>query len=141
MNKIVFIHIIISFFVLTQVQAQTEKLVKKCNTYFTDEYTSDGQHYMAKLKFDEPLEFSATFFGGTTYRIAAASDIPKTKLEISIYDSERNLLYNNKKYNYTESWDFKFNSTVECIIEIKVIQEKFTQGFVLLLIGFKDELK
>jgi len=131
---------IISFVFLycLEISAQTESLVDKCAKYFPKEYISDGQHYTGKVKSSEPVVFQTTFFSGTVYRVAAASDVPNTTVIFEVFDTEKNLLFSNVDHNHTPYWDFRFKSTVDCIIEVKLIpEENIRKGLAMVLIGFK----
>ncbi|MBN1989188.1 MAG: hypothetical protein JW783_07335 [Bacteroidales bacterium] len=117
--------------------AQQEQLQHMCSLYFSPEYISDGQEYFAQLKPDQKIEFRTTFFGDNTYRIVACTSVRKGDLVFSVYDTEKNLLFSNASYDFSQYWDFKFTSTVTCIIQVDVKSVKFTPGYVMLLIGFK----
>ena len=53
--------------------AQCDTIAKVCNDNITDDYISDGQEYRSLLLSDELAEFQATFYGGSTYRLAGCS--------------------------------------------------------------------
>jgi len=125
---------LISYFIYAQVEV-TEKL---CTSKLKPPYISDGQQYKAFLNGDEVAEFHSTFYGGSTYRLVANSGQEEGNLKFSIYDSQRNLLFSNVEYNNSSYWDFKFTSTVDCIIEAELNTKKLSSGFALLLIGFKQ---
>jgi len=117
--------------------AQVEQLQNICSLYFSPEYISDGQEYFASLKPDQKVEFRTTFYGDNTYRIVACTNLKKGDLVFTVFDTEKNLLFSNASYNYSQYWDFKFASTITCIIQVDVKNIKFTPGFVMLLIGYK----
>jgi hypothetical protein len=118
--------------------AQVEVTEKLCTDKLNHPYISDGQQYKSLLNGDEIAEFRATFYGGSTYRIVANSGQEEGNVIFSVYDKERNLLFSNSDYNNSAYWDFKFTSTVDCIIEAELNQKKLSSGYVLLLIGFKQ---
>ncbi|HRW62937.1 MAG TPA: hypothetical protein P5132_05590 [Bacteroidales bacterium] len=103
------------------------------------EYISDGQEYIAHLDENNRARFYSTFFGGSHYRIVACSDIKNIPLKMTIYDTEKNLLFNNSDYNYSPFWNFTFISTIDCIIEIEYKTDKTLPNEVMLLIGFKEK--
>lgn len=132
--------LILSFlFSINIANAQVSKTIELCKKHLTPPYISDGQEYRTLLSGEEIAEFHATFYGGSTYRIVANSGIEEGNLKFSLYDKERNLLYSNVDYEYTPYWDFKFNSTIDCIIEAELNNEKVTSGYVMMLIGFKQQ--
>jgi len=121
-----------------QVFGQADTLVKFCSKNLTNDYVSDGQQYISLLNGDEIAEFRATFYGGSTYRITACSGLTNGNLIFSVYDRERNELFSNRNYKNSPFWDFKFNSTMECIIEAQLDPKGPESGFAILLIGFKQ---
>ncbi len=118
-------------------RAQLNQLQHICSLYFSPEYISDGQEYFAQLKPDQKVEFRTTFFSENTYRIVACTNLRRSDVVFSVYDTEKNLLFTNSNYNNSPYWDFRFSSTVTCIIQVDVHNQKFTPGYVMLLIGYK----
>lgn len=117
--------------------SQVEQLQNICSLYFSPEYISDGQEYFATLKPDQKVEFRTTFYGDNTYRVVACTNLKKGDLVFTVFDTEKNLLFSNVNYKYSQYWDFKFCSTITCIIQVDVKNIKFTPGYVMLLIGYK----
>jgi len=117
--------------------SQVEQLQNICSLYFSPEYISDGQEYFATLKPDQKVEFRTTFYGDNTYRLVACTNLKKGDLVFTVFDTEKNLLFTNASYKYSQYWDFKFCSTITCIIQVDVKNIKFTPGYVMLLIGYK----
>lgn len=117
--------------------AQVQQLQHICSLYFSPEYITDGQEYFAPLKPDQKIEFRTTFFGDNTYRIVACTNIKRSDVIFSVYDTEKNLLFTNADYNNSPYWDFRFSSTVTCIIQVDVQNKKFVPGHVMLLVGYK----
>lgn len=114
-----------------------DSIVSLCGQHMSGEYISDGQVYNALLNNDEVAEFHTTFFGGSTYRIAAQSGFTDGNLIFTVRDSERNLLFSSDDFSNAPYWDFQVNSTVDCIIEAKLNPE-VSSGCAVLLIGFKQ---
>ncbi len=121
-----------SFFV----NAQEEVTTAVCDKYMNPPFVSDGQQYRALINAEEVAEFRATFYGGSIYRITACSGSQEGQLIFAIYDRERNELFSNRGYNNAPYWDFKFNSTVDCIIEAYLAPTAPPSGFAILQIGF-----
>ncbi len=117
--------------------AQLEQLQNICSLYFSPEFVSDGQEYFSPLKPDQKVEFRTTFFSENTYRLVVCTNLRRGDLVFSVYDTEKNLLFTNASHNYTPYWNFRFTSTVTCIIQIEVLSQKFTPGYAMLLIGYK----
>ncbi|RLD63933.1 MAG: hypothetical protein DRJ01_02435 [Bacteroidetes bacterium] len=138
MRKLSYIFLLISlnFIFSNTAFAQIDSITNLCSEYLQPPYISDGQQYSALLNRDEVAEFHATFYGGSTYRIVGFCGLQKGNLEITVYDEERNVLFTNTDYNNIPYWDFKFNSTINCIIEAKIDSKNITSGIAVLLIGF-----
>ena len=119
--------------------AQCDTIADGCFKHLTRGFISDGQEYRALLLDQEVAEFEATFFGGSTYRIAACSGMSDGNLVFSIFDKERNLLFSNSEYKNSPYWDFKFDSTIDCIIEAQLSGSSGASGCAVLLIGFKQQ--
>ncbi len=113
--------------------------IKSCDSFLNSGYVSDGQEYIAKPDENNKAIFHTTFYGGSQYRIVACSDVKEIPLLLSVYDTEKNLLFCNKNYDYTPYWNFTFTSTIDCIIEIEFDNEILIQNEVMLLIGFKEK--
>ncbi len=142
MKKVFFISTLVLFgiiFSTSNTFAQAEEITAQCEKYLVPPFISDGQQYKALLNEDEIAEFHATFYGGSTYRIIACSGLSEGNLLFSIYDKERNLLFTNKDYENSPYWDFKFTSTIDCLIEAELDSKNLTSGFALLMIGFKQQ--
>ena len=140
MNLFKYILVVAFFVVLTgKTEAQIQNTTDLCSQYIVPPFVSDGQQYKALLNGDEIAEFHATFYGGSTYRISSCSGKSEGNLIFSIYDRERNLLFTNKDYQNSPYWDFKFTSTIDCIIEAQLDLKTAKSGFAILLIGFKQE--
>lgn len=140
MNKSVTVLIVLFCSLLAfmhKAAAQSEQLHHICSLYFSPEFISDGQEYFAPLKPDQKTEFRTTFYEENTYRIVACSNLKKGDVVFSVYDTEKNLLFTNSSFEFSPYWDFRFTSTITCIIQVDVKNIKFTPGYVMLLIGFK----
>ncbi|HET6246032.1 MAG: hypothetical protein H0V01_10200 [Bacteroidetes bacterium] len=117
--------------------AQCDTIATLCSKHLGGKFISDGQSYRSLLLEKEVAEFHATLFGGTTYRFSACSGLTDGNLIFSVYDKQRNLLFKNSDYKTSSYWDFKINSTIECIIEAELVSGN-TSGCAVLLIGFKQ---
>ena len=118
--------------------AQCDTVAQVCNELIDGEFISDGQQYRSLLINDETAEFFMTFYGGTTYRIAACSGLTEGNLIFRIFDAERNLLFDNSTYNNAGYWDFTFTETQECTIEAQLDNSASGSGCAVVLIGFSE---
>ena len=78
-------------------QAQCDSIANLCSKHIISQFISDGQSYRSLLlNSEETAEFHTTFFGETTYRLAACSGKTDGNLIFNIYDQDRHLLFTNK---------------------------------------------
>jgi hypothetical protein len=130
----------LAFFAITfsnNVFAQCDSIANMCVKHMTAQYISDGQQYRALLLDQETAEFNATFYGNTTYRVAACSGKSDGNLVFTVFDKDKNVLFTNKDYQNAPYWDFKVNNTLECTIEAH-LNSTLSSGCAVLLISFKQ---
>ena len=103
-------------------------------------FISDGQVYRAFLSDEESAEFSTTFFGGSTYRIAVSAGKRQDYVIFEIRDEQDILLFSNADQGNAPYWDFKITSTMECKISTRLDPNKKSSGCVIMLIGFEKQM-
>lgn len=116
-----------------------ESLVKACEQHLkgkNNSFVSDGQVYTAFLD-REKAEFKTTFFGGSTYRIAATAGEDDKYVIFTVSDLDGNLLFTNKNYKNSEYWDFKVPKTIPVVITTELDLDKKVTGCAVMMIGFK----
>lgn len=139
MKKLAYIFSVILVLCITSKSfAQLDSTLNLCQSHMNLPYISDGQSYTALLNGDEVAEFYATFYGETTYRIVGYSGTTSGNLIFSVYDQEHNLLFTNNDFQNTPYWNFKFDYTMDCIIEAKLDQKNINSGIAVLQIGFQQ---
>ena len=131
----------LSIFTVSSYAQDCERIVRNCEALLkknTDgsEYISDGQVYTAFLD-REKAEFKTTFFGGTTYRIAASAGSKDNFVVFTIKDPQGNILFSNKNYKNSPYWDFKVIESLPVTIETELDLELKVTGCAVMLIGFK----
>lgn len=119
-----------------------EKIVKTCESYLNGtkgsaKFISDGQVYTAFLD-REKAEFKTTFFGGSTYRIAASAGTDDDYVIFTVKDPSGNVLFTNRNYKNSPYWDFKVPKTIPVTIETELDLDKKVTGCAVMLIGFKQ---
>ena len=135
----------LSFFIagtcITTLNAQCDTIASMCAKHIISSFISDGQQYRSLLlNSEEYAEFHTTFFGETTYRIAACSGRSDGNLIFNIYDQDRHLLFSNHNQKNSPYWDFKVKSTLECTINAQIDGTKNAgSGCAVILIGFKQK--
>lgn len=136
---------IIAAFILgsTGVLAQDcETIVATCEKYLKGQagsphFISDGQVYTAFLD-REKAEFNTTFYGGTTYRIAASAGTKDDYVIFTVRDMQGNILFTNRDHKNSPYWDFKVPQTIPVIIETELDADKKVTGCAVMLIGFRQ---
>ncbi len=142
MKKFVLVLCLFGLTVFTgKLQAQCDTIASMCAKHIIASFVSDGQQYRSLLlNSEEYAEFHSTFFGETTYRIAACSGTSDGNLIFNIYDQDRHLLFSNKNQRNAPYWDFKVKSTLETIIEAQLDATRNPgSGCAVILIGFKQK--
>lgn len=119
-----------------------EKIVKVCESYLTGSqgktrFVSDGQVYTAFLD-REKAEFKTTFYGGSTYRIAASAGSDDDFVIFSVKDPNGNVLFTNRNHKNSPYWDFKVPNTIPVTIETELDLDRKVTGCAVMLIGFKQ---
>jgi hypothetical protein len=119
-----------------------ESIVRTCESYLSGKsgnvkFISDGQVYTAFLD-REKAEFKTTFFGGSTYRIAASAGTDDEYVIFTIKDPNGKVLFTNSKYKNAPYWDFKVQHTIPVTIETELDLDKKVTGCAVMLIGFKQ---
>ncbi len=135
--------VISGFVMVNSASAQmVDTVANICAKHFADQFISDGQQYRALLmNAEETAEFHVTLYGGTLYRVAACSGLKDGNLIFSVYDTDakENLLFTNQDYKNAPYWDFKVNSTLDCVIKAKLdVDGQLSSGRAVVLIGFKQ---
>lgn len=143
MNKTLFKSLVVLGFILISnvSKAQCDSIANLCAKHIISKFISDGQSYRSLLlNSEETAEFRTTFFGETTYRLAACSGKTDGNLIFNIKDEEGHILFTNKNYENAPYWDFKVKSTLECTIEAQLDANKNAgSGCAVILIGFKQK--
>lgn len=105
-------------------------------------YIHDGNYHAAILVEGEEAELYKTFYSDMEYRIAICGEDKLPKIEFTILDSEKNILYSNKDANFARTWDFKLESSQQLKVIIRVSSldppgDSPASGCVAIMFGFK----
>ncbi|PBQ30721.1 hypothetical protein CNR22_02680 [Sphingobacteriaceae bacterium] len=141
MKKFILVLTFVAAGTCINLKAQCDTIASMCAKHIISSFISDGQQYRSLLlNSEEYAEFHTTFFGETTYRIAACSGRSDGNLIFNIYDQDRHLLFSNHGQKNAPYWDFKVKSTVETIIEAQLdVNKNPGSGCAVILIGFKQK--
>jgi hypothetical protein len=137
MKKLIF-SLIVTIFIGFKANAQCDTIANFCHkNNFSIKYISDGQNYRVFLFGDQEAEFNTTFFGGTTYRIAACTGFSQGNLIFKIKDPAGNILFDSMEFANAPYWDFKVSNTMTCSIIAQLDLHETQSGCASILIGFK----
>jgi hypothetical protein len=106
-------------------------------------YIHDGNYNAAILTEGEDAELYKTFYAGQNYRIYICGSDALPEIEFQVLDVNRNVLYDNRKANYSRLWDFKLESSQQLIISLRVKNsegesEELISGCVAIMFGIKE---
>lgn len=119
--------------------AQCDSLeLKAIEVLNADGFVTDGQQYKVFLADDQIAEFYTTLYGNASYRICVISSPKAESVEFILRDIEMTELFSNSVFENTHYWDFNVENTIDCSIEIKLLQEELDSGCAVMLIGFKQ---
>lgn len=128
----------------TNAQEMCANTAKLCAAHIVSPFVSDGQTYRALLIAGQEAEFHATFFAGTTYRVAGATGDAEGNLTFSLYSvdpntGQRDMIFTNSQHSNAPYWDFKVNSTIEVAITAALNPASGKEsGCAVVLVGFKQ---
>ncbi len=107
------------------------------------QFISDGQRYITQISENETAVFQIVFYENTTYRVAFNFGNYKEKVIFTLYDENQKELFTNADFDNSPYWNFKFESTIHCIIEARLVDGDVNaaplSGFVGMKIGFKND--
>ena len=105
-------------------------------------YTHDGNYHAAILVEGEEAELYKTFYSDMDYRVSIVGDEKLPDIEFRVLDANKNVLYSNKDKNFSNTWDFKLQSSQQLKFVIKVPSATRSgqtpmSGCVAIMFGFK----
>jgi hypothetical protein len=126
------------------VDAQCKAFAKKICLPELGTYTHDGNYHAAVLVEGEEAELYKTFYSDMDYRVAICGEDKLPNVEFKVLDSNKNVLYTNKKDDntYAKTWDFKLQSSQQLKLVVKVTSfnkpgDTPASGCVSIMFGFK----
>lgn len=145
MKKIYQIIIILTLMALIPFQgnSQCKSFAKKVCKSELEPYIHDGNFNAAILTEGEDAELYKTFYAGQNYRIYICGSEALPDIEFQVLDVNRNVLYDNRKNNYSRIWDFKLESSQQLIISLRVKNSEgesaeLISGCVAIMFGIKE---
>lgn len=139
----VFIVLSLLFSVSFTVSSQCKNFVKKHCLADLDPFVYDGQLNSAILTEGDIAELLLTLYADQDYRILVCGQEILGKIEFSLFDTNRNLIFSNKDHDYITRWDFKSNTTQQLIVQVIIPKqesnnEMLHNGCIAILKGFKE---
>jgi len=127
-----------------QTQSQCKKFTKTECLPTLDPYTYNGQLNSAILSEGDIAELLLTFHEGHRYRISVCHEDMIGDVKFKIFDTKKNLIFEQTKENDQAFWDFISNSSQQLIIQVTVATELpkseiLKMGCVTILVGFLNE--
>jgi hypothetical protein len=124
--------------------AQCKSFAKKVCKLELTPYIHDGNFNAAVLTEGEDAELYKTFYAGQNYRIYICGSEALPDIEFQVLDVNRNVLYDNRKNNYSRLWDFKLQASQQLIISLRVKNsevesDELISGCVAIMFGIKDD--
>jgi len=138
-----FVLITIFFFLLTHsfCFAQCRQFTTKHCLPQLAGYILAGQINSAPLYEGDVAELVLPLVRDNVYRIFICSADNLGKVRFKLLDTERNILFDNSTYNFTEYWDITTNSNRKLIVEVTVPKISATnsiiqKGCVSIVVGY-----
>lgn len=145
MKKIYQILIVLTILALVPLygNSQCKSFAKKVCKLELNPYIHDGNFNAAILTEGEDAELYKTFYAGQNYRIYICASEALPEIEFQVLDVNRNVLYDNRKHDYSRMWNFKLESSQQLIISLRVKNseeetEELVSGCVAIMFGIKE---
>ena len=124
--------------------SQCKSFAKKVCKLELTPYIHDGNYNAAILTEGEDAELYKTFYAGQNYRIYICGSDALPDIEFQVLDVNRNVLYDNRKKDYSRIWDFKLESSQQLIISLRVKNseeeiDELISGCVAIMFGIKED--
>jgi hypothetical protein len=94
------------------------------------------QHIEGSVKPGETLSFEAVWLANNTYRIAT-SQAENQKIEIVIFDEQKNPIFNSSEFNYPQVWDFFVENSQRISCFVRYVSGSNESQCLTVLTGFK----
>ena len=131
-------------FAVNSSQAQCKNFTKKHCLPLLKPYTYNGQLNSAILGEGDIAELLLTFHKGQKYRVCVCNQEIIGDVRFKIFDTKRNLVFDQTHASDQSYWDFISKTTQQLIVQVIVPEELpkneiVKTGCVTILVGFLDE--
>lgn len=132
----------LTFFFSFSEDKQCKGFVKKKCMSKLSPFISNGQMNIKTLSSGERVEMPITFYSGQSYRILVCAQENFGNVQFKLKDADNTVLFNSKKQDETDFWDFNVASTQQLTVEVTVPSDStenkiVSSGCVAILVGFK----
>ncbi len=127
-----------------QANAQCNAFIKKKCMPNIAPFTHNGQTNTSMLTPGHSIEVGLTIYSGQDYRILVCGEEILGECSFKVMDQSRKVLFDSKKNDSTDFWDFKSKSSQQLIVEVTANAPESTSstppsGCVSVLVGFKKD--
>ena len=106
------------------VHAQCKSFVKSSCLPQLQPYIHDGSYQAVIMSEGEQAEVYKTIFAGQQYRLFICADNSLPNVEFIVSDIRRNVLFDNRKNNNIQFWDFKPDASQQIKVTIRIPKSK-----------------
>ncbi len=129
-------------FSTSAVNAQCSTFLKKKCMPKIQPFQLNGQANTSTLSSGQKTSLNLTFYSGQDYRIVVCGQQQLGDLSFKVLDMNKKVVFDSKKNDYPDFWDFKVKNTQQFIVEVQVPESESTSsvlptGCVSIMVGFK----
>jgi hypothetical protein len=123
--------------------------IAQCNTFVKKKcmpkispFQQNGQMNTSTLSSGQKTTLNLTFYSGQDYRILVCGEPVLGDLTFKIFDQQHKEVFDSKKNDSPDFWDFKVKNTQQFIVEVQVpesesVSSVLPTGCVSIIVGFK----
>jgi hypothetical protein len=123
--------------------------IAQCNTFVKKKcmpkispFQQNGQMNTSSLSSGQKTTLNLTFYSGQDYRILVCGEPVLGDLSFKVMDMQHAVVFDSKKNDYPDFWDFKVKNTQQFIVEVQVPESESASsvlptGCVSIIVGFK----
>jgi hypothetical protein len=108
-----------------------------CASQLDKSYITDEQYHQITI---HPTKFSqlhVIFYPQFTYKIIICSKNETVPVEFNLSNESGDIFFNNTTMNYQREWNFKVNSFMKGIINIRLASHEIKDLTIKIMVGYK----
>jgi hypothetical protein len=131
--KVIFF-ILIALMAATRLRSQCDESQMVAEKNFGSNFIAEPQHVQGIISRGDSLSFESLWIADNTYRIATSATEKQT-INITIFDKNKNIIFDGSEFNYPSDWDFFVERSLEvrCVIRCEMPEP----ACVTVLTGFR----